>query len=357
MSSLLLSRLSRLCLRKPPALGVRGRYLCGSRFLSQTPIYRIVRADDCRYSSEDVSVGRLVVRNVNASEEKDEVLEKMVPEDLMNGTIGGSHGWVATMDEYFVRLYDDLNPGASDSDPKRIVLGRPKTLPHCQTELVTNVAMSSSPEDEDCILAVKFLGPQLSFCRPARQIRGYVEWVNIRIDDPCFFSSRVSYSERYKMFSMLASGGTYIGYWDPEKKDRSQNLSVCRSGLYTQFNQFEMQHTSNDCRSELLVEGPTGETFIVNWWAGIFRRFMVYKIDEYMGIHTASFTKDIGDVCIFVSSKGQPFCLKASLYGLASNCIYYGSDRVSGKVSIRDNVIVGRLSRSSAPYFIPPQSS
>lgn len=335
----------------------RGRYLCGSRFLSQTPIYRIVRADDCRYSSEDESVGRLVVRNVNASEEKDEVLEKMVPTDLMNGTIGGSHGWVATMDDYFVRLHDDLNPGASDSDPKRIVLGRPKTLPHCQTELVTNVAMSSSPEDGDCILAVKFLGPQLSFCRPARQIRGYVEWVNIRIDDPCFFSSRVSYSERYKMFSMLASGGTYIGYWDLEKKDRSQNLSVCRSDLYTQFNQFEMQHTSNDCRSELLVEGPTGETFIVNWWAGILRRFMVYKIDEYMGIHTASFTKDIGDVCIFVSSKGQPFCLKASLYGLTSNYIYYVSDRVSGKVSIRDNVIVGRLGRSFAPYFIPPQSS
>ncbi|KAG2327070.1 hypothetical protein Bca52824_009798 [Brassica carinata] len=354
MSSLLLSHLSRLCLRKPPALGVRGRYLCGSRFLSQTPIYRIVRADHCRYSSENESVGRLVVRNVNASEEKDEVLEKMVPTDLMNGTIGGSHGWVATMDDYFVCLHDDLNPGASDSDPKRILLRRPKTLPHCQTELVTNVAMSSSPEDEDCILAVKFLGPQLSFCRPAR---GYVEWVNIRIDDPCFFSSRVSYSERYKMFSMLASGGTYIGYWDLEKKDRSQNLSVCRSDLYTQLNQFVMQHTSNDCRSELLVEGPTGETLIVNWYAGMWRRFMVYKIDEYLGIHTASFTNDIGDVCIFVSSKGQPFCLKASLYGLTSNCIYYVSDRLSGKVSIRDNVIVGRLGRSFAPYFIPPQSS
>lgn len=331
----------------------RGRYLCGSRFLSETPIYRILRADHCRYNSEDVSVGRLVVRNVNASEGKDEVLEKMVPTNLMNGTIGGSHGWVATMDDYFMCLYDDLNPGASDSDPKRMLLRRPKTLPHCQTELVTNVAMSSSPEDEDCILAVKFLGPQLSICRPARG--GYTEtWVNIRIDDPCFFSSQVSYSERYKMFSMLASGGTYIGYWDLEKKDRSQNLSVF---TYTKLNQFGMQHLSNECRSELLVEGPTGETLLVHWYPGMWRRFMVYKIDEYMGTHTASFTKDIGDVCIFVSSKGQPFCLKASLYGLTSNCIYYVTDRFSGNFSIRDNVLFCRLTPSFAPYFIPPQSS
>ena len=174
----------------------RGRYFCGSRFLSQTPIYRIVRADDCRYSSEDVSVGRLVVRNVKASDsEDDEVLEKIVPTDLMTptGTIGASQGWVATLKDNVVWLQDDLNPFASDSSPKRISLPRPKTLPDCQTQMVTNVALSSSPEDEDCILAVKFVGPQLSLCRPAEKNN---HWVNIRIEDPGFFSSRVMYSNK-----------------------------------------------------------------------------------------------------------------------------------------------------------------
>ncbi|CAA7051649.1 unnamed protein product [Microthlaspi erraticum] len=47
--------------------------------------------------------------------------------------------------------------------------------------MVTNVAMSSSsPEDIDCVVAVKFFGPQLSFCRyPGRSDS---EWINLRIE-------------------------------------------------------------------------------------------------------------------------------------------------------------------------------
>ncbi|KAJ0259018.1 hypothetical protein HA466_0077130 [Hirschfeldia incana] len=366
MSSLLLSRLSRLCLRKPHALGVK-KYLCGARFLSETSICRIIRADHCQYSSRDESVGKLVIRNVNASEEEDdEVLEKMVPMELMTGagTIGASHGWVATLKESVVCLQDDLNPRASDADPKRISLPRLETLPHCQTQLVTNVAMSSSsPEDDDCIVAVKFVGPQLSLCRPAEKNK---KWVNIRIEDPGFFNSRVMYSKRDGMFSMLDCVGTHIGYWDLEKH-RSRNLGSL-SYYYEEFVQSKLQKLSNCYRSEHLVEAPTGETFIVKWYSDVrwgsecnfgipcWQRFMVFKI-QYDVICTAISTNDIGDLCIFLSTKGEPFSVKASSYGLNPNCVYYVGDFDFGKVNIRDNVWVGGRGFSPVPYFIPPQSS
>ncbi|XP_023633414.1 uncharacterized protein LOC17875472 [Capsella rubella] len=64
----------------------------------------------------------------------------------------------------------DLNP---DTDPKHISLPPLETLARCQTQIVTNVAMSSS-----CVVAVKFLGPQISFCRPAQSNS---QWINIRV--------------------------------------------------------------------------------------------------------------------------------------------------------------------------------
>ncbi|KAG2333075.1 hypothetical protein Bca52824_004255 [Brassica carinata] len=51
---------------------------------------------------------------------------------------------------------------------------------------------SSSPEDEDCVVAVKFLGPQLSFCRPTRSNYG---WINVKIENSCFYNSLVMYSK------------------------------------------------------------------------------------------------------------------------------------------------------------------
>ncbi|CAH8332846.1 unnamed protein product [Eruca vesicaria subsp. sativa] len=89
------------------------------------------------------------------------------------------------------------------------------TLPHCQTKIITNVSMSSSsPEDDkDYIVAVKFLGPQLSFCRPARK-SSKPEWTNIKIENPCFHSSCVMYSKKDNVFGVLGSGGHVIASLD-----------------------------------------------------------------------------------------------------------------------------------------------
>ncbi|RID74360.1 hypothetical protein BRARA_B01463 [Brassica rapa] len=116
------------------------------------------------------------------------------------------------------RTDEDLNPYALYKDPICI------PLPHCQTQIVTNVSMSmssSSPEDdEDCVVAVKFLGPQLSFCKPA-------EWTDIKIENPCFDSSRVMFSKKDNKFRIPGSGGHLIGSWDlREPNDKLKLQSV-----------------------------------------------------------------------------------------------------------------------------------
>lgn len=90
------------------------------------------------------------------------------------GTIGASHG---CLDSNFKergrassRGSSHLDPSALDTDPKRIFLPPLVTMRYCQTQILTNVAMSSSsPEDEDCIVAIKFMGSQRSLCRPAQK--------------------------------------------------------------------------------------------------------------------------------------------------------------------------------------------
>ncbi|CAL9244823.1 unnamed protein product, partial [Arabidopsis halleri] len=217
------------------------------------------------------------------------VTEKKVPMKLVEEmkTIGSSNGWVATLNDGVVCLQDDLNPNASDIDPKRISLPPLVTLPHCQTQIVTNVAMSSSsPEDDDCVVAIKFLGSQLSLCRPARSS----EWTNIKITDPSFFSSRVMYSKRDEMFSMPASRATHIGSWNLGEHGDTPKIQKLRFQEFPELVQSEWELLDLCSKSEHLVESrPTGETFLVKWytkrcirWKGrmLTQRFMVFKIDE-----------------------------------------------------------------------------
>ncbi|CAH8354445.1 unnamed protein product, partial [Eruca vesicaria subsp. sativa] len=125
------------------------RNLTRSRCFTSSPIYYVRGAEPCEYRD----TGTIKIPSLK------------VPMELLKevGIIGASHGWVATLKNGIVCLQDDLDLHAPDTDPKRISLPPLETLPHCQTQIVTNIAMSSSsPEDEDCIVAVKFLGPQLS---------------------------------------------------------------------------------------------------------------------------------------------------------------------------------------------------
>ncbi|KAG7539169.1 hypothetical protein ISN44_As13g028400 [Arabidopsis suecica] len=350
--SLLLSKLSSL---KTPALRHLTTRFFSTSFSQTFPCF-IAGAQHCGSNLRDGDVGNLKIYK-NPSDGYI-VTEKKIPMKLVEemGTIGASNGWVATLNDGVVCLQDDLNPNASDIDPKRISLPPLVTLPHCQTQIVTNVAMSSSsPEDDDCVVAIKFLGSQLSLCRPARSF----EWTNIKITDPSFFSSRVMYSKRDEMFSMPASRATYIGSWNLGEHGDTPKIQKLRFQEFPELVQSEWKLLDLCSKSEHLVESRlTGETFLVKWytkrcirWKGrmLTQRFMVFKIDED---GNAVFTSDIGDLCIFLS-EAEPFCVRAPK---SPNRVFFLGHDYSGVVNLHDYYpsINGFVSSANNSHASPP---
>ncbi|XP_019095829.1 PREDICTED: uncharacterized protein LOC109130585 [Camelina sativa] len=355
--ALLLTRLSKLCLGEP-ALVRSSLLLLSNGFSSsllQTPPCSIVYASPC-----GADLGKLTISNANVRVCTH--LEKKVPMELMGelGTIGSSNGWVATLKDGVVRLQDDLNPFASDTAPKRIPLPPLVTLPRCQTQIVTNVSMSTpSPEDEDCVVAVKFLGPQLSFCRPAQSNSG---WTNIRIPHPCFFSSRVMYSKKDDTFRITGSGGHIIASWDPRTHKNKPKLQRLRFHNLPELTKTKRELLHSCCTSEHLVEsGSTGETFLVKLYrkataSGTVKMqtkgLMVFKLDEK---GNAVYTQDIGDLSIFISNS-EPFCVPASSFpGMFSNVVNVLNVDEKAIVSVKHSYITSRNCTPEAPYYIPPQ--
>ncbi|CAD5334733.1 unnamed protein product [Arabidopsis thaliana] len=287
----------------------------------QTPPFSILHARPC-----GADLGKLII--LTATEDLT-TLDKTVPLELMKEMvmIGASHGWIATLKEDgIMRLQDDLNPVASDSDPKHIPLPPLVTLPHCQTQVVTNVAMSSSsPEHEDCVVAVKFLGPQLSLCRPAQRNS---EWTNIRTENQCFYSSPVMFSQKDGMFRIPGSGGNLIGSWDLHKHKKKPKIQRLRFKNLPELTKTKRELLHSCCTSQHLVESTTtDETFLVRWYrkatsSGVVKMktkaAMVFKLDEE---GNAVYTEDIGHLCIFLS-KSEPFCVPAnSIPGMCPNIV------------------------------------
>ncbi|WZZ75830.1 hypothetical protein YC2023_087205 [Brassica napus] len=270
-----------------------------------------------------------------------------VPMELLKeiGIIGASHGWVATLKNGVVCLQDDLD--LPDTDPKHIPLPPIVTLPHCQTQIVTNISMSSSSpdDDEDCIVAVKFLGPQLSLCKPAQRD---CKWSNIRITDPSFFSSHVMYSKRDEMFSMPASRGHYIGSWDlgrHMKEPKIQMLRLPAEDGIPEMTEREWQRLESCCtKQHYLVESlHTDETFMLKWYTeshpianntlNLWDHFLVLKIDKE---GNAVYTKDIGHLCILLS-KSEAICIPSKSNRKVKNSVYMLREQEFGIVMIDTN--------------------
>ncbi|OAO91053.1 hypothetical protein AXX17_AT5G51810 [Arabidopsis thaliana] len=246
--------------------------------------------------------------------------------------IGASHGWIATLKEDgIMRLQDDLNPVASDSDPKHIPLPPLVTLPHCQTQVVTNVAMSSSsPEHEDCVVAVKFLGPQLSL---------------------------------YGMFRIPGSGGNLIGSWDLHKHKKKPKIQRLQFKNLPELTKTKRELLHSCCTSQHLVESTTtDETFLVRWYrkatsSGVVKMktkaAMVFKLDEE---GNAVYTEDIGHLCIFLS-KSEPFCVPAnSIPGMCPNIVDLFDFDESATFGLDESSLFSYSHTYPAPYHIPPQT-
>ncbi|CAH2070151.1 unnamed protein product [Thlaspi arvense] len=196
------------------------------------------------------------------------------------GMIGTSNGWLATLKKDEVCLREYPAPRLQGRDPKSISLPPLESLSLCQTQMVTNIAMSSPfPEEEDCVVAVNFLGPQLSFCRSAAGSNS--EWINIRIENPCFFSSRVMFSEKDELFRIPGSGGHLVGSWDLSCKHKHPEW----------------------------YKKTVSKTIIIDYRRMETEALMVLKLEEEEG--NAVYTRDIGDLVISLT-RSESFCVPAN---------------------------------------------
>ncbi|KAG7578639.1 hypothetical protein ISN45_Aa03g028120 [Arabidopsis thaliana x Arabidopsis arenosa] len=288
--SLLLNKPSMLCLGKPASM--RSSLFLSSGFPSSS-----LRTLPCSIHGCGLKVS-------NVPKSRHTSLEKKVPVGRHKIDWLAYLGWLATYnDDGILRFIDSM---WDSGEPKHFSSPPFVTLPRCQTQIVTNVVASSPLDDEDCVVAVKFLGPQLSFFRPAQSKFG---WTNVRIENPCFYSSEVMFSKKDGMFRIPGSGGHIIGSWDihthkqtPPKIQRLQ-LQNLPERTRTQPELLE------SCwASVFLVESQsTDETFLVKWYKKTSGKIMktkgvmVFRLDHK---GNAIYTQDIGDLFISLSRDG-----------------------------------------------------
>ncbi|KFK44841.1 hypothetical protein AALP_AA1G309500 [Arabis alpina] len=233
--------------------------------------------------------------------------------------VGASHGWGFFSDrqDRLMVISDLLNPFASKSKPKMIPLPQFTSLPNCQTQVVCNVAMSSSPEpyDKDWTVGVKFLGKQLSLCMPRKDLR----WTNISVPFESSDYSSLMYSKKDKRFYLPAPGSNYLCSWDLNfKKDNKPQFHELVLHNLPNMRRPRWKVSDSYCREDHYVESPSGECFLVKWYSSyspdgtIVPTVMVFREEDTKdGRKNMCYTQNIGDLCIFIS-KGEDFCVPAS---------------------------------------------
>ncbi|KAJ0232131.1 hypothetical protein HA466_0293360 [Hirschfeldia incana] len=309
-----------------------------------------------------------------AKEEMLTVPDKIFPQELVHSRqIGSSQGWGVFSNDRgrFVCLSNVYHPFSPKSNPEIIPLPSLIALPANQTDAVWNVAMSSSSpsSDEDCVVAIKFLGNQLSLCRPNRDLR----WTNIQVlplhNLTKLDTSNLMYSKRDQRLYLLAPGGNELYSWDLLHLNKSPELHQVLFRDLPQLAESQWGLLDMVCsRTEHLVESAsTGERFLVKCyaqgypWSGKFkymiRRFMVFREEETTQGRYMCYTEDIGDVCIFLSMS-DAFCLQASSCpGLKPNSIYFVG-KGFGIYDLADNKTIHSFKAPSPSglYWLPPSS-
>ncbi|CAF1968684.1 uncharacterized protein LOC125606828 [Brassica napus] len=175
---------------------------------------------------DDGSEIRDVVFFDPAKEEMITVPDKAFPQELVHSSqIGSSQGWGIFSNDRgrSVCLSNVYHPLSPKSNPEIIPLPSLIALPSDQTDVVWNVAMSSSPSDEDCVVAIKFLGNQLSLCRPHRDLR----WTNIQVLPVEILAkldtSNLMFSKRDQRLYLPAPGGNELYSWDLHLDQKNKN--------------------------------------------------------------------------------------------------------------------------------------
>ncbi|CAH2034266.1 unnamed protein product [Thlaspi arvense] len=313
-----------------------------------------------------------------AKEEMLTVSDKTFPQELVESRqIGSTRGWGIFSNDHdrSLCISDLYNPLASKSNPTMVPLPSLAAVHSNQANVVWNVAMSSSPGDEDCVVAIKFLGRQLSLCRPHSDIR----WTNVgeilveKLEN--LENSNLTYSKRERRFYLPGPGGNSLYSWDLHlKKNKSLKLHELLFRDLPELDDSEWKLLGWCCRTEHLVESvSSGERFLVKWYmyAQRFfspshegtnyttRRFMVFREKTMTEGRYMYYTEDIGDVCIFLSMS-EAFCVQASSCpGLKPNSIYFIGHGF-GIYNLSDTTIhhfqapEGAPTSFKDPYWLPP---
>ncbi|CAH2038838.1 unnamed protein product [Thlaspi arvense] len=298
---------------------------------------------------------------------------KTIPKELMDEEmIGASHGWGFFRDrrDRSVRISDIFNPLASKSNPTVIPLPRLTALFCGQTEQVCNVAMSSSSPfgEEDCVVAIKFSGRQMSLCRPGRDL----EWTNIFTPFHCCENSNLMYSKRDQRLYLPSPGGNYLfSYHLHAKTEDHPELHELVYRGHPELDHSEWELLDSCSRREYFVESPSsGERYLVKWYAHGFyssvlkgidyktKRFMVFREEETTEGKAMCYTEDIEEMCIFLASN-EALCIPASSCpGLIPSTIYFmgrgfGSYHLTTGDTHHYEAPGGLV---NTPYWLPPFS-
>ncbi|EOA38041.1 hypothetical protein CARUB_v10009511mg [Capsella rubella] len=302
--------------------------------------------------------------------------DKTYPDELFDGQlVGASHGWgfFSNRHDRSVIISDYLNPYASKSKSKMIHLPFFTPMYSGQTEVVCNVAMSSSPpdqDDQDWVVGIKFLGRQLSLCRPRHDLR----WTNILTPFESWDSSKLMYSKKDQRFYLLAPGGNYLCSWDLNfKEDKKPKFHELVLHNLPNMPRSLSKLLDSYCREDHWVESPSGESFLVKWYSEYPPEntincckspiVMVFREEETKdGRKNMRYTEDIGDLCIFIS-RGEDFCVKAtSCPGLDANSICLHG-RLFATLNIAKRTVGCYLHPQDtprripySPYWLPPFS-
>ncbi|CAA7049155.1 unnamed protein product [Microthlaspi erraticum] len=168
------------------------------------------------------------------------------------------------------------------------------------------------------------------------------------------------------MFRIPGSGGLLIGSWDLHQD--TPKIQKLRYGEFPNVSMSALQTMESCISSAHLVEsGPTRETFLVKWYKKLKKsttsgrlitetyHLIVFKLDDQ---GNAVPTKDIGDLCIFLSDS-EPFCVLASSFPdvLRPNELVTYAINEHFDFCLTESLVKTKYSDPDirAPYHIPPQ--
>ncbi|KAG2319276.1 hypothetical protein Bca52824_012489 [Brassica carinata] len=128
---------------------------------------------------------------------------------------------------------------------------------------VQSLAMSSLPtREKDWVVGVKLSGSRLSLCRPF----GSCKWIDVR-NAPGSINpmSSLMFSKKDKTFYIPSLGGNYLCYLN-EKQEKLEFLDLKFDDLPASVHE-EFAKLILCSRTDHLVESPTGQLFLVKWYA------------------------------------------------------------------------------------------